>query len=90
MARNVGKKMWLLATAVIFVYTATLTVRNLITLVRVNRSAAALEQQTAFYSERIRSDSLMLERLSYDEYLEGYARERYHMQREGESVYVVE
>lgn len=90
MAREIGRKVWMVATAVVFVYTAVLTVRNLITLVKVNRGATILEQQCRLYSSRIHEDSTMLARLKYDEYLEEYARERYHMQREGESVFVVE
>lgn len=85
-----GKILWLAATAVVFVYTAKLTVRNVITLVEVNDDAEKLEQQRDMYAARIKEDSTMLERLKYDEYLEEYARERYHMQREGESVFVVE
>lgn len=78
------------ATAVIFVYTAVLTVRNVVTLVRVNHSASLLEEQRDVFAARIREDSTMLEKLQYDEYLEQYARDRYHMQRVGESVFVVE
>ena len=78
------------ATAVIFVYTAVLTVRNVVTLVRVNHSASLLEEQRDIFAARIREDSTMLEKLQYDEYLEQYARDRYHMQRVGESVFVVE
>lgn len=90
MARDIARRVWMVATAVVFVYTAVLTVRNLITLVKVNRGAAILEEQCRLYASRIHEDSTMLERLTYDEHLEYYARERYHMQREGESVFVVE
>lgn len=90
MAREIGKKIWMAATAVIFVYTAVLTVRNVVTLVRVNHSASLLEEQRDIFAARIREDSTMLEKLQYDEYLEQYARDRYHMQRVGESVFVVE
>ena len=87
---KIGRRAWMIATAVIFVYTAVLTVRNVITLVRVNHSASLLEQQCDIFSERIRQDSTTLEHLRYAEYLEEYARDRYHMQRVGESVFVVE
>lgn len=87
---RIGRRAWMIATAIIFVYTAALTVRNVITLIRVNHSASLLEQQCDIFTERIRQDSTMLEHLRYDEYLEEYARDRYHMQRVGESVFVVE
>lgn len=87
---RIGRLSWMIATAVIFVYTAVLTVRNVITVIRVNHSASLLEQQRDIFAERIRQDSTTLEQLKYDEYLEKYARDRYHMQRKGESVFVTE
>ena len=33
--------------------------------------------------------STLLERLRYDDYLEEYARENYHMQRSDEHVYII-
>lgn len=82
--------MWFSVTAVIFLYTAVLIVRNLITFFRTERRIAELEVQHDYYLERIRQDSTMIERLNYDEYLEQYARERYHMQRPNEYIYIVE
>ena len=32
----------------------------------------------------------MLRRLDYDEYLEQYAREKFHMQRPNEYIYIME
>lgn len=85
-----SKRVWFAVTAVIFIYTAALTVRNLFTFFRTERRISALEEQRDYYLERIREDSTMLERLTYDEYLEQYARERYHMQRPNEYIYIVE
>ncbi|MBP3289361.1 MAG: septum formation initiator family protein [Alistipes sp.] len=90
MSEKWSKRLWLAVTAVIFIYTATLTVRNLFTFFRTERRTKALQEQRDFYLNRIREDSTMLERLSYDEYLEQYARERYHMQRPNEYIYIVE
>ena len=42
-----------------------------------------------FYRARIEQDSTLLERLRYDDYLEEYARENYHMQRSDEHVYII-
>ena len=77
-------------TAVIFIFTAVVTVRNLINIVRVNSRISRLEEQYDLYRSRIEQDSTLLERLTYDEYLEQYAREKFHMQKEGEYVYIVE
>ena len=87
MDRKVSRKIWLGITAVIFVYTAVLTVRNLIT---VEHRIGRLEDQQEMFRQRIEQDSTMLERLKYDEYLEQYAREKFHMQRSDEHVYIME
>ena len=43
----------------------------------------------SYYSEKIAQDSTLLERLKYDDYLEEYARENYHMQGRNEHVYII-
>ena len=85
-----SRKIWLCITAVIFVSTAALTVRNLITVIKVEHRIGRLKDQQEFFRQRIEQDSTMLERLNYDEYLEQYAREKFHMQRSDEHVYVME
>lgn len=77
-------------TAVIFIYTAIVTVRNLVTIYRVNSRISRLEEQYELYRNRIEQDSTLLERLTYDEYLEQYAREKFHMQMADEYIYIVE
>ena len=72
------------------VYTAVLTVRNLVTMISLNHRIGLLEEQRDLFQERITEDSTMLERLNYDEFLEQYARERFHMQRENEYIYIIE
>lgn len=74
----------------ILIYTAALTVRNLIIIVKVHHRIARLEEQRDHFRTRIAEDSTMLERLKYDEYLEQYAREKFHMQRPNEYIYIVE
>jgi cell division protein FtsB len=87
---NLSKWIWRGVTVVIFIYTAVLIVRNLITVVKVHHRIARLEEQRDHFRERIAEDSTMLSRLKYDEYLEQYAREKYHMQRPNEYIYIVE
>ena len=90
MKQSLSKYLWLGATAVIFIYTAVVTVRNLVIIVRVNSRIARLEKQYDLYRGRIDQDSTMLEQLKYDEYLEQFAREKFHMQRANENIYIVE
>lgn len=79
-----------MAMAVVIVYTAVLTVRNLFTVITVKYRMGHLREQKELFQARITEDSTMLERLKYDEYLEQYARERFHMQRPNEFIYIVE
>lgn len=90
MKRSLSKYLWLGVTAVIFIYTAIVTVRNLIVIVRVNSRISHLEEQYDLYRSRVDQDSTLLEQLKYDEYLEQFAREKFHMQRADEYIYIVE
>jgi cell division protein FtsB len=65
-------------------------VRNLIVIVRVNSRISNLEEQYDLYRSRVDQDSTLLEQLKYDEYLEQFAREKFHMQRADEHIYIVE
>ena len=89
MGFEVGKKFWIAATAVIVVVTLFVVGRNLLHAVKIKRQINALERAREFYRARIEQDSTLLERLRYDDYLEEYARENYHMQRSDEHVYII-
>ena len=90
MAFRIGRRFWIVTTAIILVFTVLLVGGNLLHTVRIRRQIAVLEREKALYEERIARDSALLERLRYDDYLEEYARERYRMQRRGEHVYLLE
>ena len=90
MASGFSKRVWQVLTAVIIVYTAVLTVRNLVRMIKVQSRIAVLEDQKDYFKARIAEDSTLLERLNYDEYLEQYAREQFHMQRANEYIYILE
>mgnify|MGYP003420705325 FL=1 len=90
MKRSLSRYLWLGLTAVIFIYTAVVIVRNLIVIVRVNSRISNLEEQYDLYRSRVDQDSTLLEQLKYDEYLEQFAREKFHMQRADEHIYIVE
>ena len=90
MRRSLSRYLWLGLTAVIFIYTAVVIVRNLVVIVRVNSRISNLEEQYDLYRSRVDQDSTLLEQLKYDEYLEQFAREKFHMQRADEHIYIVE
>ena len=56
---------------------------------KIKRQINALTREQSYYSEKIAQDSALLERLKYDDYLEEYARENYHMQGRNEHVYII-
>ena len=90
MKRSLSKYLWLGLTAVIFIFSAVVIVRNLVVIVRVNSHISNLEEQYDLYRSRVDQDSTLLEQLKYDEYLEQFAREKFHMQRADEHIYIVE
>lgn len=84
-----GRRFWIVATAVIVVFTVFVVGRNALHAVKIKRQINALTREQSYYSEKIAQDSTLLERLKYDDYLEEYARENYHMQGRNEYVYII-
>ena len=89
MSFEVGRKFWIAATAVIVVVTLFVVGRNSLHAVKIKRQITAMTREKEYYRTKIEQDSTLLERLQYDDYLEEYARENYHMQRRGEHVYII-
>lgn len=90
MTLRLGRRFWIAATAMIVVITGFVVARNAVHAVKIKRQIGALERERRQYRERIARDSVLIERLRYDDYLEEYARERFHMQRRDEEVYLIE
>lgn len=90
MKLRLGKRFWVAATASILLFTLCIVGRNALHAVRIRRQIGVLVRQRDAYRARIAEDSLLLERLRYDDYLEEYAREHFRMQRRNEEVYIVE
>ena len=84
-----GRRFWIAATAAIVVFTVFMVGRNALHAVKIKRQINLLTREQAYSTEKIGQDSALLERLQYDDYLEEYARENYHMQRRGEHVYII-
>lgn len=90
MKLQLGNGFWMVATAIIILFTVFVVGRNAVHAVRIKRQIGDLNRERVHYREKIRQDSALIERLRYDDYLEEYARERYHMQRPDERVYLLE
>ena len=82
---------WIVLTVVIAIctiYVSILTIRDMI---RTNSQIKDLDQKIEHYEAKIERDSIFIHNISTDpEFMESYARERYHMQRPGETVYILE
>lgn len=89
MSIQFGRKFWIVLTAIIVVFTVFVVGRNLLHAMKIKRRINAMSREESSYRERIARDSTLLERLRYDDYLEEYARENYHMQRRDEHVYIL-
>ena len=64
--------------------------RPLFSLIKTSIEIRQLNKEKAIYEASIRRDSLLIENLKNDEFLEQYAREKYFMQAKGEQVFIVE
>jgi cell division protein FtsB len=82
---------WVVLTVVITIctlYVSVLTVRDMI---RTNSQIRDLDEKIETYEAKIKRDSIFIHNISTDpEFMESYAREQYHMQRPGETVYILE
>ena len=87
---QLGRRFWIVLTAVIVVFSVFVIGRNALHAVKIRRQIRLLEREREFYVGKILQDSTLLEQLRYDDYLEEYAREHYHMQRRNEHVYILE
>ncbi|MCC8089276.1 MAG: septum formation initiator family protein [Rikenellaceae bacterium] len=77
-------------TLIVFVVLVTFLDKNsLINNWQVRGKIRDLEQQKKFYMEKIAEDSLMLENLKDNKFLEKYARENFYMKRKNETIYIV-
>ena len=64
--------------------------RPLFSFIQTSIEIRELNKEKAIYEASIRRDSLLIENLKNDEFLEQYAREKYFMQGKGEQVFIVE
>lgn len=56
---------------------------------RLSKTTDQLEKDQIHYREEIRKDSITLKELSSPEGLEKYAREKYHMKKENEEIFLI-
>lgn len=86
-----GKKYaWRIVIVAIILLGIILISRPLYSIIKTSIEIKALNREKAIYKSSIRRDSVLIENLKNDEYLEQYAREKYLMQGKEEQVFIVE
>ncbi|MFI3331783.1 MAG: septum formation initiator [Rikenellaceae bacterium] len=95
MAKKVAKNrlrehLLITITLVILVPIVVVIVKNLYHSYSISRQIGELKKESKLYQASIERDSLLLEKIKFDEGLEEFARETYFMQRKGERVFIVE
>ena len=87
---NALKAFWITLTAGIAIFTIYTSVRTIRDMQQTKKKSAEVDKDIARYEARIAADSTFCENMKSPEYLERYAREELHMQRQGETVYIIE
>lgn len=84
-----GKKSWITTTGIFVLITIVVVGRHLVHVAVIKGQISDLEETREVYRRKIAADSMLLERLKYDDYLEEYAREHFYMQRRDEHIYII-
>ena len=86
---NVLSLFWIILTGGIAIFTIYTAIHTVGDMIHTNKKSGDLDVRIAKYEAKLASDSIFIENMKNKEFLERYAREHFHMQREGEMVYIV-
>ena len=82
---------WVALTVVIAICTVVVSISTLGDMLRTRRDRKIVEANIQMLEDKIKSDSIFIHKIiTSPEFMEQYARETYHMQRKGETVYIME
>lgn len=82
---------WIAMTVVIAICTVYVSIFTIRDTIRTRIQIRDLDKKIAHYEAKIERDSIFIDNITHDpEFMERYAREQYHMQRAGETVYILE
>lgn len=87
---RITKGFWVVLTAVIAVFTLYVMIRTVAHIARTHSRIAEVRVEHDRLLRSIEADSLFIENLNSEEFLETYAREQFNLQRPGEMVYIFE
>ncbi|MBR2367746.1 MAG: septum formation initiator family protein [Alistipes sp.] len=75
----------------IAVYTVIVCISTIWDITHINIRRSKLDERIAKLESKIAADSTFVEQIQHSpEFIEAFAREQYHMQRRGETVYILE
>ena len=81
---------WVVETTLLLVLILFVADLSLVDLARTKSSVRRLHREIERYEEQIREDSIYIEKLKDDEFLEKYAREKHLMHAKDEVLFIVE
>ena len=82
---------WVVLTVVITICTIFVSFSTIGDMLRIGSDRRDVERRITLLEQQIREDSIFIEKISTSpEFMERFARETYHMQRPGETVYILE
>lgn len=81
---------WLLATVLFLVLVLFVSDLTLVGLIRTKSSVRRLHGEIERYKEQAQEDSIFIERLKDDAFLEEYAREKHLMHAKEEQLFIIE
>ena len=81
---------WVVVTTLFLVLILFVADLSLVDLARTKSSVRRLHREIERYEKQIREDSIYIEKLKDDEFLEKYAREKHLMHAEDEVLFIVE
>lgn len=83
------RRIWILTIVVFVLLLVFFDRNNVFDRIKLRGQIRELEQQRDYYLERIREDSITIERLRDDDFLEKYAREHYLMKKDSDVVFII-
>lgn len=82
---------WMTLTIVIAICTVIVSISTIVGMIRTRSHRKEVERKITVLEDKLEADSVFIERITTSpEFMEEYARETFHMQRKGETVYILE
>ena len=82
---------WIVLTVIIAICTLYVSIFTIRDTIRAKAQIREHDRKIESLEQKIERDSIFIKAITSDpEFMESYARERYHMQRPGETVYILE